>query len=273
LSKIYIFCDRHDENLLALYQECYFLGFECIAIYFQNIKNDDSLKLIIDTITISDYIIILHFPFPSGYLSWFISRFQYKKCLNSSAFKQINIGNKIYQQIQVQKKDNTVNIPTYLVENLSSDCIFPLIAKPQNGSCGQGVQLINNHQDIEKLPKHFIIQPYIPNDGDWRVVVIDKKPVSAIKRVGRIGQATNNIATGSFALQETNTTILTKIFYIATLAAEAMSFDYVGVDVIKNIYNDQYYFLETNERPTFETSQILTGVNIAKEIINILVKT
>ena len=38
-------------------------------------------------------------------------------------------------------------------------------------------------------------------------------------------------------------------------------------NVIKDSTNDKYYFLESNERPTFETSQILTGINIAQKII------
>lgn len=35
---------------------------------------------------------------------------------------------------------------------------------------------------------------------------------------------------------------------------------------------DNYYFLESNERATFETSQLLTGTNIAQEIIKELTK-
>jgi glutathione synthase/RimK-type ligase-like ATP-grasp enzyme len=272
LSKIYIFCVKHDENLLALYQESYFLGFECVAIYFKDIKDDKNFKSIMDTIGVNDYIIILHYPFGSDSLNNFISHFNYKKCLNSKAFQQTHIGNKLYQQNQVFQSDQSIAIATYPKSHFTRELPLPLIAKPWGGSCGQGVKLITDYNSLKDLSNNYIIQPYIPNDGDWRVVVVKGEPISAIKRLGKIDQPTNNIATGSFAVAETNEKTLKEIYRIATIASHSMSFDYVGVDVIKHIENDQYYFLETNERPTFETSQILTGTNIAKQIILTLVE-
>ena len=90
--------------------------------------------------------------------------------------------------------------------------------------------------------------------------------------MGKIGQATNNIATGNFAIKETNKSILENINDIAEKSAKTMGFDYVGIDIIKDLDTNKYYFLESNERPTFETSQILTGINIAQKIILELIK-
>lgn len=267
-TKIYIFSNKHDENLLALYQECLDLNIECIPLYFKNL-NLDAVKTII---TKNDYILILHFPFGSEALKSFISQFSYKKCLNGQAFQQESIGNKLYQQSQVKKTNPELTILTYKKNEFYNNISPPLIAKPCDATCGMGVKLITNYSQITLLDHKYIIQPYIPNDGDWRVVVVGGKAVSAIKRLGKIGQATNNIATGSFAIAEKNQYILNKIFPISEIAANNMGFDYVGVDIIKNLDTNKYYFLETNERPTFETSQILTGVNIAKSIIQTLIQ-
>lgn len=267
-SKVFIFCNKHDENLLALYQECFFMGIECIPVYIGKVN----LNLVKSLISNNDYIIILHFPGGSHLLQKFISQFLPKKCLNSKSYSQQKIGEKPYQQQQVYKTDPNLTITTYSKTNFLNNLPLPLIAKPFGGSCGAGVKLISNYDQITLLDNNYIIQPYIPNDGDWRVVVVGGKAISAIKRLGKIGQATNNIATGSFAVAETDNNVLKHIFPIAEIASESMNFDYVGVDIIKNIETNTYYFLETNERATFETSQILTGVNIAKKIIERLVE-
>lgn len=267
-GKFFIFYAKHDENLMALNQECFRMGIQCIPINIQNV-NIDSIKSLMSD---DDYIMVLHFNLGSHLLHQFLSQFTYKKCLNFEAFSQCQIGEKTYQQIQVGKLDESLTIPTYTATSLPNDLPLPLIAKPLAGSCGDGVRLITKYDQINLLQKNYIIQPYIPNNGDWRVVVVGGKAVSAIKRLGKVGQATNNIATGSFAVAETDNNVLNDIFSIAEVASRSMRFDYVGVDIIKNIETENYYFLETNERATFETSQILTGINIAKYIIETLVK-
>lgn len=270
-SKLYVFCTRHDENLLALHQEAYILGIELIPIYINKIDTN-TWHTLLQIITNNDYLIVLGFPFGSNNLSDFLSQFQYKKCLNNNAFKQKKIGSKLYQQQKIQQKYTAYHIPTCTVEYLDQKLSFPLICKPDDGSCGQNVKLIHSTNDISDVPDNYIFQPFIPNDGDWRVVVVNNKAISAIKRLGKVGQTTNNIATGNFAVAEKDSNVLQEIYTVAEIASKTMGFDYVGVDVIKDINTNKYYFLESNERPTFETSQILTGVNIAKKIIDSLIE-
>jgi glutathione synthase/RimK-type ligase-like ATP-grasp enzyme len=56
---------------------------------------------------------------------------------------------------------------------------------------------------------------------------------------------------------------LERVFEVAEAAAAALEFDYVGIDVIRDLDDDGFLFLEANERATFETSQLLTGINTA----------
>lgn len=269
MSKIHIVCNRHDENLLSLYQEALNLGYEVVPFYHK--KYDDSFERLYEKVSIDDYVIVLHTNFGSELLHNLVSRINCKRFLNSIPYKNSLIGNKLFQQNRVKEFDESITIPTYTKQN-TTELPEPFIAKPIDGSCGGGVLLLNDKSVIKDAPENYIFQPYIPNDGDWRVVVVGGKAVSAIKRLGKIGQATNNIATGSFAIKENNTSILDKIYSIAESVSQHMKFDYVGIDVIRDSTNDKYYFLESNERPTFETSQILTGKNIAQEIIKELVK-
>jgi glutathione synthase/RimK-type ligase-like ATP-grasp enzyme len=215
---------------------------------------------------------VLHINFGSERLYEIVERTNCRKFLNAIPFMNPLIGNKKYQQEQIAKSHPSFIIETFTKENLNSIKDSSFIAKPAESSCGQGIFLINDVSLCDNAPNNYIYQRYIKNDGDWRVIVIGGKAVSAIKRLGKIGQATNNIATGNFAIKETNKSILENINDIAEKSAKTMGFDYVGIDIIKDLDTNKYYFLESNERPTFETSQILTGINIAQKIILELIK-
>ena len=130
-SKVFIFCNKHDENLLALYQECLLMGTECVPIYIRN-TNFDLAKSLISN---NDYILVLHFPWGSHLLQQFISQFVYKKCLNSQPFSQQRIGEKLYQQQQVYKIDPDLTIITHTKTNFLNNLPLPLIAKPLGGTC------------------------------------------------------------------------------------------------------------------------------------------
>lgn len=270
MSKIYIVCNRHDENLLSLVQEALFLDHSVMPYYGSKIPDD--LNNLYKIVTPNDYVMILHIGFGSQDLYKVIQKTNCKKFLNANALKYDLIGSKLFQQQQIKNAYPEFCIETYTKQNLPKDISLPLIAKPVDGSCGMGVKLVTNLDSVSSLPENTIYQRFIVNDGDWRVVVVGGKAISAIKRLGKQGQVTNNIATGSFAIAEKNQSVLESIYDVAEKVASCMGFDYVGIDIIKDIQTNKYYFLESNERPTFETSQILTGKNIAKSIIEELTK-
>lgn len=269
MSKIYIICNRHDENLLSLYQEALYLDHQVIPFYHRTY--DESFEKLYNAITENDYVMVLHTTFGSEHLHKLVDRIKCKKFLNANAFKQTNIGNKLFQQNMVSQTNQSITIPTYTKQN-NQGLTTPFIAKPFDGSCGAGIFLLEDKSLIKDAPDNYIFQPYVVNDGDWRTVVVGGKAISAIKRLGQIGRSTNNIATGSFAIKETDRTTLDTIYPLAESVSKCMGFDYVGIDIIKDVNTNRYYFLESNERPTFETSQILTGTNIAKSIIQEITK-
>lgn len=270
MSKIFVICNRHDENLLSLYQEGLRLGCEVIPFYHKHLN--ESFKALYNEISSNDYVMILHTSFGSEHIHNIIRQINCKKFLNKEVFlNEPLIGNKTVQQKLVGLYNSNIIIDTYNKNNIPVNIKIPFIAKPNHGSCGQGIFLIHDILFTQDAPDHYIFQPYIKNDGDWRVIVVGGKSISAIKRLGQIGQTTNNIATGNFAVAETNISVLDEIYPIAESVAKSMNFDYVGIDIIKNIETNKYYFLESNERPTFETSQILTGINISKLILEELI--
>jgi hypothetical protein len=275
MSKIYVICTKHDENLLSLHQEASYLNHQVIPVYTTeyNEKLVDTLR---KNITLEDYVMILHVNFGTPVIPNLINSFECKRFLNRNSF--INypyLGDKWFQQYQVSTVDNSIVIPTFYKDNVDLSYSDVWIAKPSTGSCGNGIGIIKS-EDIKPhydyIPQTYLLQPYIKNDGDWRVVVVGGKCISAIKRLRNPNHITNNIATGSFAIKEENSLVLEQIYSVAEKASVVMEFDYVGIDVIKDLTTNKYYFLESNERPTFETSQILTGINISRQIITELTK-
>lgn len=272
ISKIHVICNRHDESLISLYQESLFLEYPVVPHYHN--KNHPSLDSLKTSVAKEDYLMLLHTHYGAEAIYDIIKDIDCKKILNFSTLKNMSIGDKLFQQRSIKELNNSLHIETHT--NLYDIDItnFPLIAKPRYGSNGNGVVLLKNKEPVPTVTDNvnYIFQRYIKNDGDWRVVVVGGRAISGIKRLGRFGQVANNIAKGSFAVVEKDDKVLDSIFNVAETAARHFKFDYVGIDVIQDKETDNYYFLESNERATFETSQLLTGTNIAQEIIKELVK-
>lgn len=271
--KIWVISGRHCENLISLYQECYFKKIDFEA-YYININNYSHF---IKSVKREDCVFIIHYDFKSNYgnlLYKLSNELDCRRFVNKNSYKYLNISDKRFQQDKVRVNYDEITIPTFYLNEIKdeiNDSYFPFIAKPPDGSLGVGVKLIKDSSELDKIKDNDVIQPYIKNDGDWRVVVINGKSVSAIKRIPKKDNFLNNIAQGCFAVKEIDKNILENIYNIAEIASKELEYDYVGVDVIYDLNNKKYLFLEANSLPTFETSQILTGVNISGKIIEFLV--
>ena len=168
-----------------------------------------------------------------------------------------------YNQYLVIKNNNLPYIPTYLYNELDGIDLTNFISKPKFGSMGRDVLMCNKHT-VPTPP--FIYQPFIENNGDWRVVVIDHKAVSMILRKGETH--VNNLAKGAVGWADWDE----EAADLAEKCSIALDLDYGGIDIIKDKNTNKYYFLEANSTPTFDTSQILTGINISAKLIEYLFK-
>lgn len=263
MKKVVVIRKSHDLSLLALHQEMAMLGVDLVAMSVNRLDSVDISAL--RGILSSDVVFLLSTDLPSSRLPGLVGYVNCRYFFNARPFRCGKIGDKRYQQDAVARVAPQYAVETHSIGSVDGAKLqFPVLVKPPDGTCGRGVRLLENTEDFRRSRKmSLIVQPFIRNDGDWRVVVIDGKAVSAIKRVGRIGQVTNNIATGSYAVAERDLGVLERVFEVAEAAAAALEFDYVGIDVIRDLDNGEFYFLEANERATFETSQMLTGINIA----------
>ncbi len=147
----------------------------------------------------------------------------------------------------------------------------PLIIKVLEGTQGIGVVLAENNHTAEAMLDAFnglqtkiITQQYIEESKgeDLRIIVINNKVISAMKRKGKKGDFRSNLHRGGTS----EVAILTpKEKEIAIEAAKALNLKIAGVDLLQS--HNGPLILEVNSSPGLEGIETTTKTDIAKAII------
>ena len=188
-----------------------------------------------------------------------------------------NISSKYYQQFKVlnyikkHKHTSLSYIPTFKFNSLEDlkkcdSLILPIIEKPDEGSQGNGVGLINSYDEIVDLSKN-IYQNFIPNNGDYRVICLGSRVIGIIKRIAKKGEVRNNISQGGSTFVETDIDINDKLSNIALQVSSIFNLNLCGVDIIFDAKDNNYKFLEVNSLVWWEGFSQITGINLGDEII------
>ena len=146
------------------------------------------------------------------------------------------------------------------------DFKFPLILKTIEGKKGQDNYLVKNLGQLRKiLGKNrdlaFLMQKYIPNDGDYRFLVTGNKIGLIIKRVAAAGSHLNNTSAGARAELVKAKQFKPQVMEDALKAAKIRQRQLAGVDVILDKNSGRHYILEVNKVP-----QIITGAYVEQKI-------
>lgn len=190
-----------------------------------------------------------------------------------------------------------VNYPrTVLVEKLA-DLIkeldawkLPVVVKlSKGGRHGMGTFWIRRREDLDELAEKleerkriateegretpvfrgFLIQPYIPNDGDYRVFVVGYKVVAGFKRQAKEEKLVMNKSVGrSEGLKE----VPNEVAEVAQAAAKAVEVEVAGIDLVKDSRDGKVYVVEVNEAPEFKVMEKRTGINVVKMIVEYLIR-
>jgi hypothetical protein len=147
---------------------------------------------------------------------------------------------------------------------------FPLIVKSNDGSRGSDNYLCKNIKEIHNIakesltlpqPKEYIVEEYIPNDGDYRILYIGLSHEPFVfKRIASKGSHLNNTSKGGGGIVVDNATLPKVFFKDAKKAAKAVSCDIVGIDIIVNSETGKHYILEANSTPA-----LATGFNVTEK--------
>lgn len=153
---------------------------------------------------------------------------------------------------------------------------FPFILKiSQGGRHGIGTLLVKDRLSLERAIKgrieksSFLIQDYIPNDGDYRIFLIGYKILAAFKRQEKEDKLLLDRSQGvSEVLQE----VPLEIAELAQKAAEALKVEICAVDMVVDQRSGKPVIIEVNEAPEFRVMKKRANLDVAAEIINYLVK-
>lgn len=138
---------------------------------------------------------------------------------------------------------------------------YPLIAKAADTFGGQMNYLVKSYKDLKQaLVAHkdqfFVIQEFIPNDRDYRVLVMGGKIELVMKRCRGDEDLThvNNTSAGGqgefVALSELSPQMQKDAL---AAAAATLRSDFAGVDLIINQETGAHFILEVNEAPAIQT--------------------
>lgn len=162
---------------------------------------------------------------------------------------------------------------------------FPAIVKlSQGGRHGMGTFWIREMDDIEKLVhvlegrrekakekgekqvplRGFLIQEYIRNDGDYRVMTVGYKCIGGFKRQVKEEKLILNKSQGnSVAVKD----LPADVVEIAEKAAKVLGVEVAGTDIIRDIESGKVYIVEVNEAPQFKVFEKRTKVKAARLIL------
>ncbi len=157
--------------------------------------------------------------------------------------------------------------------------VFPVILKGSGGDRGTRVYKAKSLKELEKLVRslrkseaeegrRYMLQEWIGNEGDYRVLVLGEKVLGVMKRARdlKTGEYRNNFSAGGTVEVADLPEGAKKIAVEATRVCGLMV---AGVDLIPR--GSEYLVLEVNKGPQFKGFMKATGIDVPAEIVKFLV--
>jgi glutathione synthase/RimK-type ligase-like ATP-grasp enzyme len=143
---------------------------------------------------------------------------------------------------------------------------WPLVVKDDNGKKGRNNYLIHDEAALRDVlannpDVHFVVQQFVPNNGDYRIVVMGGKARLAILRTGSGETHLNNTSQGGSAQLVDLKTLNPHMIAIAERAALVEKLEVAGVDMIQDKATGTVAILEANRAP-----QLGTGAFVDEKI-------
>lgn len=171
-----------------------------------------------------------------------------------------------------------------VMEGMRAPFEFPVILKGSGGDRGTRVFKADNLEKLEKLAaewrrleiedgKRFMLQEYIENRGDYRVLVLGEKVLGVMKRTSGGTDFRNNFSMGGKVEVADLPEDIKKMAVEATKVSDLMV---AGVDVMPRRQGtmsenrEDYVILEVNKGPQFKGFMAATGIDVPREIVRFL---
>lgn len=184
-----------------------------------------------------------------------------------------NSRNKLTQMIMLERKGlpiaptlfcrNRARLLRLVTKTYADMFPFPLILKATGGSRGDANYLIHSQEElIEKVKteahRSFIVQKFIPNDGDYRFFIAGGVLKGIIGRKPVEGSHLSNTSMGAQAEILPVDQFGRIVAAQATQAAQVFGRNVAGVDIMFDKNTGEHYFLEVNRAPQIEHASFET---------------
>lgn len=162
------------------------------------------------------------------------------------------------------------------LDRVEEELSYPLVYKACHGSLGKQVELIHNRKELEEVEtrnrytEHLYEKFLSLHQGhDYRIIVIDDEVVACMERRNE-HDFRSNIALGGIGRDVTDT-LDSSYRELAIRASHALGLLYAGIDVGIDD-NNQPIFIEANGNAFFTEIEKVSGINIAKKLVEAILK-
>jgi len=161
---------------------------------------------------------------------------------------------------------------------------LPVIVKlSAGGRHGRGTFWVRELSDLEKLKRilegrkekaklankkipifrGFLVQEYIKNDGDYRVMTVGYKCIGGFKRQMKEEKLILNKSQG----KSLGIDLPSDVMETAEKAAKVLGVEVAGTDLVRSTETGKIYIIEVNEAPQFKVFEKRTKINAARKIL------
>jgi glutathione synthase/RimK-type ligase-like ATP-grasp enzyme len=188
-------------------------------------------------------------------------------------YKGFRDSSKLAQALQFFELDIPVAKTVYVTEAVLSQKVplgfdFPCIMKATFGAHGNDNYLVKDMAEAKKIAsedesKKFVMQRFVPNDNDYRVLVVGDETL-VISRAASENSHLNNTSQGGSAELAHTETLPEWVLQASIKVSRHLDMTFAGVDVLADKNTGDFFFLEVNSQP-----QLMSGafVDEKKKIV------
>lgn len=191
-------------------------------------------------------------------------------------------GNKLQDMFNLVKA-GLPYVPTFVTSDydsaakyISKNWDYPVVAKVMNSSQGDGVEKFDDAASMKSFfenPKRpdyedfVMVQSFIPNDGDYRVLIFDNKIIATAKRVSKDPKKEfrNNMSKGGSGHKAD---LPHDANQLALDATKVVGKQMAGVDLIQDKESGIWYIMEVNSAPQYHYFQEISGIDFPQMLID-----
>jgi len=154
--------------------------------------------------------------------------------------------------------------PAVLSRDTPPNFDFPCIMKATFGAHGNDNYLVKDMAEAREISekssdKRFVMQRFVPNDNDYRILIIGKE-VLIIGREAVEGSHLNNTSQGGSAVLADSDEVPASVIADSRRIIEHLNMVIAGVDVLADKNTGEFFFLEVNSQP-----QLMSGAFVEEK--------